>query len=340
MSQHVIARSFVHPIFPTIQTVTAHPRGPGVLSAPLTTKNLTTVLLLSPLTWLLDTLSLQPRRQSQRHLTITHHHQPTPPTVDTPRYASPYYSTHPSSYSAPPSYPPPHHHHHHQQQQHQHHHHLHHHLNSQPQPPYRPPSLDTAPYPSTTPTVTLPSRPVPLPRPSPNPHPHSPTPTLHLLCSISNPLPPPILSLPLLLLRPIHQIRVILFPQPLPSTHPHHLPTTIPPPLRLPINPIPTYPPPPSNPDTHIDDPPTPPLTTPPSPTLTRARVGARPYKCPLDACQSIFSRRYNMVQHFRTHAQRLGIPVDAIERGARALKTSPPGSVPAAATNKGLLGV
>ncbi|KAJ3086514.1 hypothetical protein HDU96_004895, partial [Phlyctochytrium bullatum] len=44
------------------------------------------------------------------------------------------------------------------------------------------------------------------------------------------------------------------------------------------------------------------------------------------------------MVQHFRTHAQRLGIPVEAIDRGARALKTCAPGSIPAAATNAGLM--
>ncbi|KAJ3177863.1 hypothetical protein HK101_010185 [Irineochytrium annulatum] len=64
-----------------------------------------------------------------------------------------------------------------------------------------------------------------------------------------------------------------------------------------------------------------------------RARVGARPYRCPLDGCRSIFSRRYNCLQHFRTHAQRLGVGVDAIERGCRALKGAPAGTVPVAAT-------
>ncbi|KAJ3304686.1 hypothetical protein HDU76_005141, partial [Blyttiomyces sp. JEL0837] len=69
----------------------------------------------------------------------------------------------------------------------------------------------------------------------------------------------------------------------------------------------------------------------------TRSRAGARPYKCPLDGCRSIFSRRYNMVQHFRSHAQRLGFASEAIERGARALKASPPSMTPTAATNREL---
>ncbi|KAJ3137942.1 hypothetical protein HK101_003777 [Irineochytrium annulatum] len=71
-----------------------------------------------------------------------------------------------------------------------------------------------------------------------------------------------------------------------------------------------------------------------------RSTAGARPYRCPIDGCQSIFSRRYNCIQHFRTHAQRLGpgVSIEAIERGVRALKAAPPGSIPAAATNKELL--
>ncbi|KAJ1552462.1 hypothetical protein HK405_011243 [Cladochytrium tenue] len=68
------------------------------------------------------------------------------------------------------------------------------------------------------------------------------------------------------------------------------------------------------------------------------AHSGPRPYRCPLDGCRSIFSRRYNMVQHFRGHAQRIGASMEAIERGARALKSSPASVTPFVATTTEVL--
>ncbi|KAJ1556668.1 hypothetical protein HK405_002183 [Cladochytrium tenue] len=72
----------------------------------------------------------------------------------------------------------------------------------------------------------------------------------------------------------------------------------------------------------------------------TTVNCGPRPYRCPLDGCRSIFSRRYNMVQHFRSHAQRLGACADAIEAGAKALRNSPSYVTPSVATTAELMAV
>ncbi|KAJ3416328.1 hypothetical protein HDV05_002268 [Chytridiales sp. JEL 0842] len=64
---------------------------------------------------------------------------------------------------------------------------------------------------------------------------------------------------------------------------------------------------------------------------------GARPYSCPLDGCASMFSRRYNLIKHFKLHAIKLGASYDKLERATKELNGSPPGVVPVIATNKGL---
>jgi hypothetical protein len=60
------------------------------------------------------------------------------------------------------------------------------------------------------------------------------------------------------------------------------------------------------------------PLTPETTPTLIHAAlpqsakkstvtINPKNFKCPLDLCESVFTRRYNMVTHFRTHALKLG---------------------------------
>ncbi|KAI9016041.1 hypothetical protein DFJ74DRAFT_254463 [Hyaloraphidium curvatum] len=41
-----------------------------------------------------------------------------------------------------------------------------------------------------------------------------------------------------------------------------------------------------------------------------RLHGGEKPYKCPLDVCNSRFSRHDNMNQHYRAHARKLGIEI------------------------------
>ncbi|KAJ3098836.1 hypothetical protein HDU97_003699 [Phlyctochytrium planicorne] len=50
---------------------------------------------------------------------------------------------------------------------------------------------------------------------------------------------------------------------------------------------------------------------------------------CPLAHCNASFLRRYNMVQHFKAHANRIGISAAAVEKGCKALKGVPEGCVP-----------
>ncbi|KAJ3199397.1 hypothetical protein HDU67_002845 [Dinochytrium kinnereticum] len=61
----------------------------------------------------------------------------------------------------------------------------------------------------------------------------------------------------------------------------------------------------------------------------TDATPAPQGFICPLAHCSATFLRRYNMVQHFRAHAARIGISTTAIERGCKALKGVPEGCVP-----------
>ncbi|KAJ3333060.1 hypothetical protein HDU76_011748 [Blyttiomyces sp. JEL0837] len=57
-----------------------------------------------------------------------------------------------------------------------------------------------------------------------------------------------------------------------------------------------------------------------------------RAHKCPLPSCESAFARRFNMIQHFRSHARRLGWtdgPDGKIEIGVEELKKADKGIVP-----------
>jgi hypothetical protein len=52
-----------------------------------------------------------------------------------------------------------------------------------------------------------------------------------------------------------------------------------------------------------------------------RTRFSDRRHKCPLEGCQSTFSRKFNMIQHFKSHAQRLKIPSEVIDQGVQDIK-------------------
>ncbi|KAI8846708.1 hypothetical protein BC829DRAFT_491184 [Chytridium lagenaria] len=67
-------------------------------------------------------------------------------------------------------------------------------------------------------------------------------------------------------------------------------------------------------------------VTASPSSTTTTTSPG---FICPLAHCTASFLRRYNMVQHFRAHAARIGISSAAVEKGCKALKGVPEGCVP-----------
>ena len=61
------------------------------------------------------------------------------------------------------------------------------------------------------------------------------------------------------------------------------------------------------------------------------SNFGPRPYACPIRHCSSVFSRRYNLLAHFRKHAHQLGATKEAIEKGCDALKNCPVAFTPAA---------
>ncbi|KAI8839593.1 hypothetical protein BC829DRAFT_403805 [Chytridium lagenaria] len=58
-----------------------------------------------------------------------------------------------------------------------------------------------------------------------------------------------------------------------------------------------------------------------------RAQTG---FLCPLKYCGMSFTRRYNMIMHFRTHAERIGVSPVAVEEGCGQLKSAVRGCVPA----------
>ena len=51
-----------------------------------------------------------------------------------------------------------------------------------------------------------------------------------------------------------------------------------------------------------------------------------RPYFCPIVNCTSRFSRKFNMIQHYRSHALRLGRGMTEIEQGILKLKKAKKG--------------
>ena len=49
-----------------------------------------------------------------------------------------------------------------------------------------------------------------------------------------------------------------------------------------------------------------------------------KPYHCPLPSCKSTFARRFNMIQHFKSHSRRMGLPEMARDDIVVQLKAAP----------------
>ncbi|KAJ3099642.1 hypothetical protein HDU97_002900 [Phlyctochytrium planicorne] len=128
-----------------------------------------------------------------------------------------------------------------------------------------------------------------------------------------------------------------LFPSPPPSpatqesTEPPGKKVRVAAPPSIPSVTITPPPPPPSSsnsaPPSSSSDSPAPGTVAPPGFTLKGSPADG--FICPLAHCTASFLRRYNMVQHFRAHAARIGISAIATERGCKALKGVPEGCVP-----------